>query len=144
MQNDVQENEYRQKKYNQPTKNEAKYKSFRQIVTNFYNEEIESIEVDEDNTIKNKGTIIIEPKIIYDRFSNDIKMEFKIGNKRLYKLKDLSEFYDRMINKKFYRYGSNLEFIHTKEMFKEEYHQLLDFILKYAEIIKYVRQFRSR
>ncbi len=137
MQNDVQENEYRQKEYNQPTKNEAKYKSFRQIVTNFYNEEIESIEVDEDDTIKNKGTIIIEPKIIYDRFSNDIKMEFKIGNKRLYKLKDLSEFYDRMINKKFYRYGSNLEFIHTKEMFKEEYHQLLDFILKYAEIIKY-------
>ena len=143
MQNDVQENEYKQKsklntkEYNQPTKNEAKYKSFRQIVTNFYNEEIESIEVDEDNTIKNKGTIIIEPKIIYDRFSNDIKMEFKIGNKRLYKLKDLSEFYDRMINKKFYRYGSNLEFIHTKEMFKEEYHQLLDFILKYAEIIKY-------
>ncbi len=118
-------------------KNEAKYRSFRQIVTNFYNEELEGIEQDEEETIKNKGTLTIEPKIIYDRFTNTIKIEFKIGNKRLYKIKNLSEFYERMINKTFYRYGNNLEFIHIKDAFKEESQPLLEFILKYAEIIKY-------
>ena len=118
--------------------NDAKYRGFKKIVTSFYNEEIDEIDYDdEEKEIQTEGKIIIEPKIIYDRFSNDMKVEFKIGEKRLYKIKELSEFYDRMINKIFYRYGDKLQFIHAKEAFKKEYRPLLDFILKYAEIIKY-------
>ncbi len=115
-----------------------KYRSFKQIVNTFYNEEIDEIEnIDEEVTLKNKGTIKIEPKIIFDRFSGDMKIEFKIGNKKMYKIKDLSEFYTRMIEKQNYRYGEKLQFIHTKEMFEEKSQKLLDFILKYSEIIKY-------
>ena len=116
---------------------EVKYRSFRQIVNNFYNEEVETIDDDKEEIVKSKGTINIEPKIIYDKFTNDMKIEFKIGDKRLYKLKSLSEFYDRMLNKSFYHYGDKLQFIHTRESFVEKDRPLLDFILKYAEIIKY-------
>lgn len=112
-------------------------KNFKQIVNIFYNEEIEQIDSEEEMTLKNKGTIKIEPKIIYDKFSGDMKVEFKIGNKKMYKLKDLSDFYTRMLEKEFYKYGEKLQFIHTKEMFEEESKPLLDFILQYSEIIKY-------
>ena len=118
-------------------KNEAKYRNFRQIVNSFYNEEIDDIAEENEDNVKVKGMLRIEPKIFYDRFGGELKVEFKIGNKRLYKIKQLSEFYDRMMNKIFYRYGDKLQFVHTKEAFREEDQPMLDFILKYAEIIKY-------
>ena len=112
------------------------HRNFKQIVNIFYNEEIENI--DEDiKEIKTNGTIKLEPKIYYDKFANEMKVEFKIGNRKMYKIKDLSEFYTRMINKEYYKYGDKLEFVHTKEVFEDESKPLLDFLMKYAEIIKY-------
>lgn len=113
------------------------YRNFKQIVNTFYNEEIEEMEQEEEIALKNKGTIKLKPKIIYDKFSGDMKVEFKIGSKKMYKLKDLSEFYTRMLEKEFYKYGEKLQFVHIKEMFEEESKPLLDFIMQYAEIIKY-------
>lgn len=114
-----------------------KYNSFNQIVKKLYNEELEEIDSNLDIELKNKGTIKIEPKIIYDKFTKEMKIEFKIGNKRMYKLKNLAEFYTRMMNKEFYKYGDKLEFIHTKEMFEENSQGLLEFLMKYAEIIAF-------
>ena len=116
---------------------ESNYRNFKQIVNTFYNEEIEEINYEEEIILKNKGTIKLEPRIVYDKFSGDMKVEFKIGTNKMYKIKDLSEFYTRMLEKEFYKYGEKLEFVHTKEMFEEESKPLLDFILRYAEIIKY-------
>lgn len=116
---------------------ESKYRNFRQIVNTFYNEEIDGIEAEEERILKNKGTIKLEPSISYDKFAGDIKVEFRIGDKRMYKIKDLSEFYDHMMNQEFYRYGEKLQFVHVKEMFTEDSKPLLEFLLKYAEIIKY-------
>ena len=82
--------------------NKEEYKNFKQIVNIFYNEEIEGINEDKEK-IKKEGTIKIEPRIFYDKFSGDMKIEFKIGNKKMYKIKNLSEFYTRMLNKEFYR-----------------------------------------
>ena len=113
-----------------------KFNSFKQIVNSFYQEEVEGIS-DEEDEIKQKGTIRIEPIIYYEKFSGDIKVEFKIGNKKMYKIKNLADFYTRMLNKENYKYGERLEFIHTKEVFEEESKTLLEFILKYSEIIKY-------
>ena len=59
------------------SKREAKYKNFRQIANNFYNEALQGIH-QEETEIKNQGTINIEPYLIYDRFANEIKVEFKI------------------------------------------------------------------
>ena len=116
--------------------NNPEYKNFKHIVNIFYNEEIEGINVQEEK-IKKTGTIKIEPKIFYDKFSGDMKIEFKIGDKKMYKIKNLAQFYTLMINKEFYRYGEKLQFIHTEDAFEEESKKILDFILKYAEIIKY-------
>ena len=137
------ENENYSKKYEKEIKfnkidETNQYRSFKQIVNTFYNEEVEQIDQsDDDISIKNKGTIKLEPRILYDKFSGDMKAEFKIGNKKMYKIKDLSEFYTRMLDKEFYKYGEKLQFLHTKDMFEEESKPLLDFVLRYAEIIKY-------
>ena len=114
-----------------------KYNSFNQIVKTLYNEELNEIDSDLEVELKNKGTIKIEPKIIYDKFSKEMKIEFKIGNKRMYKLKNLTDFYKAMINKEYYKYGDKLEFIHTKEMFEQDSQDLLNFIMKYAEVIAF-------
>ena len=132
-QKDYQEN----KKYIEQEKNQANYRGFKQIVNIFYNEELEGMHDEEEITLKNKGSIRLEPKIIYDKFSGEIKIEFKIGSTKMYKIKNLSGFYTRMLEKEFYKYGDKLQFVHTREMFEEGSKELLDFLLKYAEIIKY-------
>lgn len=121
---------------NKSLNGESKYRSFKQVVNEFYAEEMKEIEKSEQQEVEEK--IKIEPKIIYDRYTGNLKVEFKIGNQRMYKLKDLSEFYDRMQTQENYKYGNKLEFIHTKEAFIEEDRQLLEFILKNAEIIRFV------
>ena len=115
----------------------SKYNSFNQIVRTLYNEELDEIDSNLDIELKNKLTIKIEPKIIYDKFTKEMKIEFKIGNKRMYKIKNLVEFYKLMINKEFYKYGDKLEFIHTKEAFDSESQELLEFLMKYSEIIAF-------
>lgn len=122
----------------QKKESNTKYRSFRQIVNTFYNDEIENLNVIEEKETNIEGTIKIVPHIIYDKLTGDIKAEFKIGKTKMYKIKELSEFYDRMMKKQIYRYGAKLEFIHKKEEFEKDSLELLEFILKYAEIIKYV------
>lgn len=116
--------------------NNAEYKNFKNIVNIFYNEELEGIS-ESPEEIKHSGTIKIEPKVFYDKFSGDMRVEFKIGDKKMYKIKNLAQFYTLMIDKDFYRYGEKLKFIHTEEAFEEDSKKILEFIMKYSEIIKY-------
>ena len=120
--------------------NKNKYRTFKQIVNNMYDEELSSLDELKYNEISEENKLKIEPKMVYDKYERVLKMEFKLGNKRMYKLKNLREFYDRMINKEFYRYGNQLEFVHTRENFQKDSQKLLDFIMKYAEIIKYANK----
>ena len=111
-------------------------KSFKKIANILYNEEIENITgEDEDN--KEKGTINIEPRIIYDKFTGNMKMEFKIGKNKMYKIKNLAEFYTNMSNKENVKYREGLQFVHTESSFSKDSLELLKFILKYAEMIKF-------
>ena len=114
-----------------------KYKSFNNLINTFYNEELREINEDEDIRLSNKDKIKIDTKLDYDKFTNSLKLEIKIGNKRMYKIKDLTEFYTRMTNNEYFKYGEKLEFIHKRENFLDESKPLLDFILRYAEIMKY-------
>ncbi len=116
--------------------NYDKYRWFKQIVNTFYHEEIEGIE-EEENELKEQGTIKLEPEIFYDKFTGDMKVEFRIGNKKMYKIKSLSDFYIKMLDKELYKYGQKLQFVHTAESFEQESLPLLNFVMKYAEIIKY-------
>lgn len=115
----------------------VKYRSFYQIVNELYNEDVE--EKFERKLQANKAEKVkIEPKLIFDRYTKQLKLELKIGNKKMYKLKNLSEFYDNMFYGKNYKYGAQLEFIHIKEAFEEDSKPLLEFVLKHAETIKYI------
>lgn len=114
----------------------AKYRSFERIVNELYEEEMH--ETEEKREEENNNKIRIEPRINYDKYYSTLRVDFKIGNKRMYKIKNLVEFYERMKNEEKYKYGNNLEFIHTKEAFDERDKELLNFILKNTEIIKFV------
>lgn len=106
--------------------------NFKQLINVFYDG---PEEIHEKLTTHNNVKII--PKIIMDRFQRRLKLEFKIGQTQMYKLKNLSEFYDNMLYERVHRYGNKLEFIHTQDAFDEESKPILNYILKYGEIIKY-------
>ena len=86
------------KKYN---KKEEKYRNFKQLLHTFYPS-------NEEEKIENKSripmhSIKLEPKLIYNSYLKTLKLEIKIGDKQLYKIKNFPEFYDRMQKKEFYQ-----------------------------------------
>lgn len=124
--------------YKKEQKQEEKYLSFKQLIHTFYpNYEKTKIENKNRTPIH---SIKLEPKLIYNSYLKTLKLEIKIGDKQLYKLKNFPEFYDRMQKKEYYRYGAKLEFTHEEEAFNIKWIPLLNYILKYAEIIKYTNE----
>ena len=121
-------------------KNNEKYRIYRQMISSFY---LEGQQEDNINLIYSEK-IKIEPRLIYKENLKTFRLEIKIGNKQMYKIKDLTEFYTRMANKEFYKYGSKLEFMHIKENFEESSLPILEYILKYAEIVKYANEIDER
>lgn len=124
--------------YKKYDKREEKYRTFKQVINAFYNPNQESTKNEEMQIIPH--SVRIEPKIIYSSLRKKLKIEFKIGTSQLYKLKKLSEFYDKMLKKENYKYGTKLQFKHEEDAFEEDSKPLLKYILKYAEIIKYANE----
>ena len=124
--------------YKKYQKQEEKYRNFKQLIHEFYPNSATN-ESKEENLIFTHS-IKLEPKLIYNSYLKTLKLEVKLGNKQLYKIKSFPEFYDRMQKKEVYRYGAKLEFLHEEQMFEETSIPLLHYILKYAEIIKYANE----
>ena len=132
---DIQNNKGILKKYK---KQQEKYRNFKQLIHTFY-----PMHEEENNNLQQKmlpHTIKLEPKLIYNTYLKTLKLEIKIGDKQLYKLRKFPEFYDRMRNKEYYSYGTKLEFTHEEDYFRKDSLPLLNFVLKYAEIIKYTNE----
>lgn len=119
-------------------KNNEKYRIFKQLINAFSC--INTNEADDMTKQIIPHTIKLEPKLIYNTYNKTLKLEFKIGNKNMYVLKNLPEFYEKMINEEYYQYGTKLAFKHTKDAFESSSLKLLDYVLKYAEIIKYANE----
>ena len=119
-------------------KNSNEYKLFKQLVNEFYNNRSSDGEVKLKNS-KNKNIKIV-PKLLIDKYNTNLKLEFRIGEQQLYKLKNIPEFYDNMLNGSNFKYGLKLEFVHDRNFFDEESLPILDYIMKYGEIIKYANQ----
>lgn len=129
--------EKRDKKENRIYDNSNKYKTFKQIINSFYGD-LCVTEEKSKSTKQQNNLIEIDPKIIYNTSNKEMAIEFKLGDgKNSYKIKNLITFYDTFINKEVFRYGQKLEFKHSREIFREKDLKLLDFLLKYSEIIKY-------
>ena len=50
---------------------DSKYRSFKQIVNNFYNERMEEIKQEEEKAEETER-VKIEPRVIYDKFNNTL------------------------------------------------------------------------
>jgi len=124
--------------YQKYQKQEEKYRSFKQLIHTFYPSQ-ETTNRDVKQRIM-PHTIKLEPKLIYNSYLKTLKLEIKVGDKQLYKLKNFPEFYDRMQKREYYRYGTKLEFTHEEDAFTPSSLPLLQYILKYAEIIKYANE----
>ena len=119
-------------------KNDITYKMFKQLVNEFYTGR-ETTQEGESKKSKNTGIKII-PKLLIDKYNSNLKLEFKVGVQHFYKLKSLPEFYEKMLNGENHKYGLNLEFVHNVSNFDNESLPILDYIMKYGEIIKYANQ----
>ena len=133
-------NEEKVIKRSSANKNSEKYRIYRQMISSFYNQE---------QALKNENLVYTEkvklvPRLIYKENLKTFRLEIRIGNKQMYKIKDLTEFYTRMQNREIFKYGTKLEFMHIRENFENESLKLLDFVLKYAEIIKYSNEVEER
>ena len=116
-------------------KEKENHRVFKQLLNNFMQSE-QSSKIEEENISKN---IKIVPKFFYDNFKKQLKVEFRIGEKQLYKLKNLPEFYEKMLNNEVYQYGAKLNFIHTTESFEKESQEILSFWGAYWYIWKKMR-----
>lgn len=117
------------------------YKTFNQIINAFY----EELREQEEDTKKVKNgvdsLISIKTKLIYNSIDKEMSVEFKIyDGKSYFKIKNLIEFYDNFLDGGVFKYGQKIEFKHSKDMIKPKDQRLLDFILKYSEIIKYTNE----
>ena len=98
------------------------HRVFKQLLNTFIQSE-NTNKNEEENTSKN---IKIVPKFFYDSFKKQLRVEFRIGEKQLYKLKNLPEFYEKMLNNEVYQYGAKLNFVHTTESFEKESQEILE------------------
>lgn len=120
------------------SRNSKEYKIFKQLINEFYNDS--SVEQEKELGKSKNKNIKIVPKLLIDKFNSNLKLEFKIGEQQLYKLKSIPEFYDHMLNRENCKYGLKLEFVHDKSNFEYDSLPILDYIMKYGEIIKYANQ----
>lgn len=111
------------------------HRVFRQLLNTFLGQEENDSKRKEEGTLDKEIKIV--PKIFYNEFSKQLKIEFRIGNKQLYKIKDLPNFYEKVLNHEVYQYGAKLKFLHEEDSFEKQSRPILSFLLKYAEIMKY-------
>ena len=136
----VQMNKEKIVKKSNKSQNNEKYRIYRQMISSFYNDE----QLEKSTNLVYSEKVKLEPRLIYKDNLKTFRLEVRIGNKQMYKIKDLTEFYTRMQNKETFKYGAKLEFMHNRENFEKESLPLLDFILKYAEIIRYSNEVEER
>ena len=115
------------------------FKIFQQISNILYNERMSDlIDINREVTQKKLPQLVkIMPIVVEDRYSSDYRLEFKIGYKQMYKIKDITEFTQSIQTNSNFKYGEKLEFEHKREMFDSESQKYIDLICKYGEIIRY-------
>ena len=119
-------------------KRELKYRMFYQLIKEFDEEQETKDTISIASKLNKEEIVELKPKLIFDKTNKNIKVELLISIDKEYRIKNLVEFYDNIQEQKVFKYGEKLEFLHKKTAFKQESRLLLEFVLKHAEIIKYV------
>ena len=82
-----------------------------------------------------KGTVELVPELYMSY--GQVNVEFRIGSKRKYVLKNTHTFADAMNQGELVSYGKELKFYHTLEAFTKESRPLVEFILQEEEVSDY-------
>lgn len=77
------------------------------------------------------GKVKLEPEFTFDGYR--FLVSFKVGVSRMYVLKDVLDFEERMRNEEDHSYGKNLQFHHTLQAFAEEWRPLAEFLVRWAD-----------
>lgn len=77
------------------------------------------------------GKITLEPIIWCEK--DRVEVEFKIGAGTMYVLKDIFPFVEALREKREYRYGQKLKFVHCMEIFAPEAVPLVQFLCRWAD-----------
>ena len=118
-----------------------KYRLFRQMLNSFYNDEQKAV----NDKVYSGALYEIKPVLFFDTDLKNIKVEFEILNRsNKYKIKSIVDFYDNILAKNIVKYGKKIEFMHCIEAFENNSQNVLKFLMKYAEIIKYVNERNSK
>lgn len=118
---------------------EQEKREFKHIISNFKNnvypdETIDGYEKEDMPLLSNNIDIV--PVVKKNRYNN-YELSFKIGEKKMYKIKSIVDFYKIYSTKSVYKYGDNLAFEHIEENFSRSSREFLQFILKYGQVISY-------
>lgn len=79
----------------------------------------------------------IEPRVSFKHDNSSIDVTFKIGQTAMYSLKNIVELKDAFNKEEIIDYGKKLRFYAKRENFCNDDHKLLDYILNFANILKY-------
>ncbi len=79
----------------------------------------------------NEEGVELEPCLSIDHDS--WKVSFKIGTKKKYVIKNLTQFYHNLKYKRMHEYGKDFKFIHKRSAFAESSKHLVDFIMERIE-----------
>ena len=132
-----------EKAYDNRLYNKAnQYKTFNQIINTFYGDLEKKEESNKLNGRKISTDLInLRVGFVYNSNDNEMKVELKIvSGKNSCIVRNLVDFYDNFMDGGVYKYGNNIEFKHTRSMVREKDYPILDFFLKYAEIMKYTNK----
>jgi hypothetical protein len=126
-------------------KHKERYEKSLKIIEDFKNEigsedsYINNLETENKDNILNNSVRII-PIVKKSKYDNEFELSFQIGQKQLYKIKNLPDFSGCIDMAKNYRYGAKLEFYHNIEKFDENSKKVIPYIVKYGKAIKYANE----
>lgn len=90
-----------------------------------YKKEFES---GEKNETALSEEISLQPLLYYDTYNRRLEASLKIGNNKMYKVRDIGKLYINFLNENYAEYGKNLAFTHRLNVLDERSQKLLKII----------------
>ena len=118
------------------------YKTFNQIIKVFYEDFDKKDEKQKVNDKKTSTELVnLRVMIVYNSAEGEMEAELRlVQGKNGCMVNNFIDFYDNFMDGGVFKYDNNVEFKHSREMIREKDLPILDFFLKYAEIMKYTNQ----
>ncbi len=117
---------YKKKAEESPERQISTSVQVRNMIREYTNREVAAImEKEKEEPVE------LAPRLIFGR--QEIRVEFRVGRKRMYLVKDLVAFSEAVAKGSLVEYGRELAFYHSREAFSEDSRQMLDMVLELSD-----------